>query len=421
MSNQAVSHQRRPSCLRSRAIAAWLLTTILAACGGGGAATTPNVAAPAIAEPTATAPVTAAPAVTVPIATTNADTELKAALSVGIPQALTKAQTITQGEAGAAYFPEVERLNLVATNRISRTQFDYTFVLTVRGNTKNYSSGAFTATTDAPGTVVIDGAVETGPIEAMRSLRPSDTITLRQDRQFAFDKSRLKFSFAGVIADSSIANAGPSFGKVAFYRESGRAGHAAILPIRSENPVAGDTLYISATIMGNATSATYRLSDLTGAQLNSGNLARPNASSDKFSTVIQVPSVPFKIEIVAANAGAIQKSWRSNPYYPSTIALKITTALGIFDPGVSLNTTIEITSNTASGPQKVSIHLPEALSSTRQQWDVAVTPGQKVTIPVTIDTSKAASQSSYNLVAAIASTTSPGLPAVEAYLKILAR
>ena len=305
MSNQAVSHQRRPSCLRSRAIAAWLLTTILAACGGGGAATTPNVAAPAIAEPTATAPVTAAPAVTVPIATTNADTELKAALSVGIPQALTKAQTITQGEAGAAYFPEVERLNLVATNRISRTQFDYTFVLTVRGNTKNYSSGAFTATTDAPGTVVIDGAVETGPIEAMRSLRPSDTITLRQDRQFAFDKSRLKFSFAGVIADSSIANAGPSFGKVAFYRESGRAGHAAILPIRSENPVAGDTLYISATIMGNATSATYRLSDLTGAQLNSGNLARPNASSDKFSTVIQVPSVPFKIEIVAANAGAI--------------------------------------------------------------------------------------------------------------------
>lgn len=421
MSNQAVPHQRRPSCLRSRAIAACLLTTILAACGGGGAAITPNVAAPAIAEQTATAPVTAAPVVTVPIATTNTNTELKAALSVGIPQVLAKAQTITQGETGAAYFPDVERLNLVATNRVSRTQFDYTFVLTVRGNTKNYSSGAFTATTDAPGSVVIDGAVDTGPIEAMRSLRPSDTITLRQDRQFAFDKSRLKFAFAGVIADSSIASNGPSFGKVAFYRESGRAGHAAILPIRSENPAAGDTLYVSATIMGDVTSATYKLSDLTGAQLKSGNLARPNASSDKFSTEIQVPSVPFQIEIVAASVAAIQKSWRSNPYYPSTISLKISTTLGIFDPGVQLNTILEITSITASGSQKVSLHLPEGLSSTRQQWDVAVTPGQKVTIPVAIDTSKAAGQSAYNLVAAIASTTNPGLPAVEAYLKLLSR
>lgn len=421
MSNQAVPHQRRPSRLRSCAIAAWLLTTILAACGGGGAATTPNVAAPAIAEQTVTAPVTAAPVVAAPIVTAIADTELKAALSVGIPQALTKAQTITQGEAGDDSYPEVERLNLVATNRVSRTQFDYTFVLTVRGNTKNYSSGSFTATTDAPGTVVMDGAVNTGPIEAMRSLRPADTITLRQDRQFEFDKSRLKFSFTGTIADSSISSTGPSFGKVAFYKESGRAGHAAILPIRSESPVAGDTLYISAAIMDGATSATYKLSDLTGGQLNSGNLVRPSASSDKFSTQIQVPSVPFQIEIVAANAGAIQKSWQSNPYYPSTIALKITTALGIFNPGTPLNTVLEITSLTESGSQKVSLYLPEVLSSARNQWDVVVTPGQKVTIPVAIDTSKTISQSSYNLVAAIASKTNPGLPAVEAYLKILVR
>lgn len=421
MSNQAVPHQCTPSCRRSRAIAAWLLTTILAACGGGGAATNPNLTASAIAEPTATAPVAAAPIVTAPIATTTTNADLKVALSVGIPQVLTRAQTITQAETGTASYPEAERLNLVATSRVNRTQFDYTFVLTVRGNTKNYTSGSFIATTDAPGTIVIDGAVNTGSIEAMRSVRPADTITLRQDRQFEFDKSRLKFSFTGVIADSSIASTGPSFGKVAFYRESGRAGHAAILPIRSENPVAGDTLYILAAIMGDATSATYKVSDLIGQQLKSGTLARPNASGDKFSTEIQVPSVPFQIDIIATNANGIQKSWRSNPYHPSTIALKITTALGIFDPGTPLNTILEITSSTASGPQKVSLQLPEGLASTRQQWDVAVTPGQKVTIPVLIDTSKAAGQSAYNLVAAIASTTNPGLPAVEAYLKLLSR
>ncbi|TDP72626.1 S8 family serine peptidase [Roseateles toxinivorans] len=93
----------------------------------------------------------------------------------------------------------VVALSKLSELRVSRTVFDYVFRVTVKNgpaaqtDVRAYVEGAGT------GTTVIDGNVLVGNLAAGASATPPDTITLRHDRNVAFNPAALRWRVEGTL------------------------------------------------------------------------------------------------------------------------------------------------------------------------------------------------------------------------------
>jgi subtilisin family serine protease len=86
----------------------------------------------------------------------------------------------------------VTGLTKVSETRVSRTVFDYVFKVTIKNNGSEALIGVTaTLTGVGSGATTVDGAVQVGNLAAGATLVPIDTITIRQDRTYPFDQSKL--------------------------------------------------------------------------------------------------------------------------------------------------------------------------------------------------------------------------------------
>ena len=85
-------------------------------------------------------------------------------------------------------------LTMVASKQVSTREFDYTFRvdLTNRGDSVSGVAGVITSST--PNTRFMRGSVTFGPIPQGGTVTSLDTFTIRQDRRFQFDASKLNWT-----------------------------------------------------------------------------------------------------------------------------------------------------------------------------------------------------------------------------------
>lgn len=83
---------------------------------------------------------------------------------------------------------------LVSSTRVTRTQFDYTYRVKVSNGGGGVGNAKALVSSSSPNTQVIDGELLIGSIAAGERLVPQDTITIRQNRAYAFDPSVLAWT-----------------------------------------------------------------------------------------------------------------------------------------------------------------------------------------------------------------------------------
>lgn len=101
---------------------------------------------------------------------------------------------------------KVTGLLKVSEVRVGRTDFDFTFKITVQ----NQAAVAFeqvklTLTAVGSGASIIDGSVVVGTIASNASVVPTDTVTIRQNRTLPFDAAALVWRIEGTPVDTPAA------------------------------------------------------------------------------------------------------------------------------------------------------------------------------------------------------------------------
>ena len=91
--------------------------------------------------------------------------------------------------------PTVTGLELVNEVRIGRTLFDLTYRITVENDATSRSGVTATLARAGLGTAIVDGVALVGDLAANAAVTPTDTVTVRHDRRFAFDRSALAWQF----------------------------------------------------------------------------------------------------------------------------------------------------------------------------------------------------------------------------------
>lgn len=97
--------------------------------------------------------------------------------------------------ATASLPPLATSYNLVSSQRVTRTQFDYTYTVTFSAGSAALKGVVAHVTSKSPATVIIDGDVNIGDVAANDLVTPPDTMILRQDRTIAFNPSDLVWTF----------------------------------------------------------------------------------------------------------------------------------------------------------------------------------------------------------------------------------
>lgn len=120
------------------------------------------------------------------------------------PKVLLAAATTSTTVQAAGDF-EVTQLEKVGEQRVSRTVWDYTYRVHIRNNSRAAASNVQAVLASAPaGSIIIDGGVLAGSIDAGASVTPADTITLRIERSIAFQSTGLTWTFSS-NANASLA------------------------------------------------------------------------------------------------------------------------------------------------------------------------------------------------------------------------
>ncbi|MGK5075367.1 hypothetical protein [Janthinobacterium sp. ZB1P44] len=92
---------------------------------------------------------------------------------------------------------EVTLLEKVAEQRVSRTAWDYTYRVHIRNNSNEAASNVRATLASVPeGSTIIDGDVLAGNIDAGATVTPDDTITVRIERDIAFQSAGLAWTFS---------------------------------------------------------------------------------------------------------------------------------------------------------------------------------------------------------------------------------
>ena len=120
---------------------------------------------------------------------------------------------------GSALEIDVVSLTKLSETRITRTEYDYVFAVTVQNGSQAVTNAAQTLTASGPGTSIIDGDVIVGDIAANAQATPADTIKIRHDRSIPFNQSAFVWSASGTVlsnSSSSVASSASAANRVLF-------------------------------------------------------------------------------------------------------------------------------------------------------------------------------------------------------------
>ncbi len=118
-----------------------------------------------------------------------------AALS-GAPAAQAAASPIDAG---------VVSLTQLSETRVSRTVYDYVYRVTVKNGTQPQTAVIAKLTAAGTGTTILDGTSAVGDMVANATSTPTDTITLRHDRTYAFNPGALVWQVDGNLTNAPAA------------------------------------------------------------------------------------------------------------------------------------------------------------------------------------------------------------------------
>ena len=108
----------------------------------------------------------------------------------------------------------IRSLKLLSSTRISRSMWQYVYEVAVTNNGPAVSNATLSLQSVGPGTTIVSGTINTGPIPANANVSPAETITIQQDRQITFSLNALTWSIDSVRVPTSDL-----FSSVVFYPE----------------------------------------------------------------------------------------------------------------------------------------------------------------------------------------------------------
>lgn len=100
----------------------------------------------------------------------------------------------------------VTGMTLLSAVRVDRTNYEYTYSITVVNDGAGLGIAKATVHSSAPSTKIIKNTVEVGRLAANTTVTSTDTFTLRQDRNFAFSPASLKWT----VTDDSVSGGSPT-------------------------------------------------------------------------------------------------------------------------------------------------------------------------------------------------------------------
>ncbi|MFO1341082.1 MAG: hypothetical protein U1F53_23155 [Burkholderiaceae bacterium] len=304
-----------------------------------------------------------------------------AAASVSLPTA----------ELAPSDLPVVIDLVKQAESRVSRTVYDYTFRPVVKGGAIAFSGGTFRVAATAVGTTIQTPSLVVGQLDAARMQVLQNTVVIRQDRAYPFQKSGVKFEF--VPAEQQVAIPAPgalAIGTPQFMESGGRPGHEGQFAIEDSAPRAGKEYLLSVPIQGSVASATFRLLDRGNSTLAAGELKKLWTAMPEMSALVAIPTVPFSIAVVATSAQE-SASHKSNIYTPSAFKLSASFKNGAFSYGQIIKGNLTAKGLPAGERVQVQLSLPDGFTAVPSS---ATLSGDKPSVDVQIS-SPASGRSPY--------------------------
>ncbi len=108
---------------------------------------------------------------------------------------------------------EVVDYEYAGARRVSRTDYEFTYRITVRNGGDALANVVATAASSAPFTTIVDATVDVGDVAAGATVLTTDTFTFRQNRRYRFNPDSIVWSFAadpaGPTNTPPVADAGP--------------------------------------------------------------------------------------------------------------------------------------------------------------------------------------------------------------------
>jgi hypothetical protein len=85
-------------------------------------------------------------------------------------------------------------IKLVSSKQVSLREFEYAFLVDLSNLGNDVQGVVGTITSSTPNTKIVEGTVTFGPVTQGATVTSQDTFTLRQDRRFQFDASKLNWT-----------------------------------------------------------------------------------------------------------------------------------------------------------------------------------------------------------------------------------
>lgn len=92
---------------------------------------------------------------------------------------------------------QVTGLQLVSSERVGRTSFNYTYRIQVKNDSPALQAARAIATSTSSSVVVVSGSVSLGNLAENTSITSTDTVTFRLDRAAAFDPATINWQITG--------------------------------------------------------------------------------------------------------------------------------------------------------------------------------------------------------------------------------
>ncbi len=93
---------------------------------------------------------------------------------------------------------------LVSSKRVSRTDMEFTYKVTLENTGDAVTDAVATVTSSSPHTTIVEAEVFFGDVDAAAIVNSEDTFALRQNRRYRFDPSSLSWSIAANPVEKPI-------------------------------------------------------------------------------------------------------------------------------------------------------------------------------------------------------------------------
>jgi hypothetical protein len=241
--------------------------------------------------------------------------------------------------------PTVTGYELVSTTRSGRTTVDYTYRVRVQSGTAAYQNVQLSVVSLVTSTVILQGHVYVGVVEAGSGRLSADTFTIRQDRTRPFNSNVLKWTVTG---QEMTEDAGPvTLLDLRLVEFGGRPEHQGLFEISGEPVLGAGPVLCRAALSGSVEIAQYSLVDESGAVIRTGAfepVTETEVDRGDFTSTIDLPDSPFRIVVSGRDKQARPFShvW-ARLFEPTYLRLDNPAAVLRLRPGDSASVPVRVT------------------------------------------------------------------------------